>query len=76
MGRFVHGGSFKPTQVLVVSVLPSGDLEAALQIAMNQKELGVPWPKKSERGPRSIYVGFGDGVPEIAYNTKGALELE
>ena len=46
MGRFVHGGSFKPTQVLVVSVLLSGDLEAALQIAMNQKELGVPWSKK------------------------------
>lgn len=66
MGRFVHGGSFKPTQVLVVNVLPSGDLEAALQIAMNQKELGVPWSKKLN-GPGSMLKLM---EPDIADNTK------
>ena len=61
MGRFVHGGSFKPTQVLVVSVLLSGDLEAALQIAMNQKELGVPCSKKlnGDEGLSMLDLGMG-----------------
>lgn len=58
----------QPTQVLVVSVLLSGDLEAALQIAMNQKELGVPCSK--QLNVEAYDTGFGDGVTEIADNTK------
>lgn len=55
-----------------VSVLLSGDLEAALQIAMNQKELGVPWSKKLN-GPGSMLKLM---EPDIADNTKRAVELK